>query len=272
MKKFGKILSSVLAASMLVSAFAMNAMAASKAHTVTIKADKTEGLVAGDTVTIELAMDNTEALVQCGYVLTFDSTAFVADTTKVSRVEKCIDADWLKGIKDAEADWAYYLGNPTYKVSADNFNFQWAGAEGVEADYAVDNRVIGKFYLQVAEGAADGEYTFALTGLTMDAGENSTADMVSEPITVTVGDPAPTTKEVGFETTLAYDGVSKGFQFVATNTETGATATSEVKALPTVENLGDVKLGCNIVNVPEAEVETVKSVVSMFARWVAELN
>lgn len=268
MKKFGKILSSVLAASMLISCFAMNAMAASKAHTVKI----VPGEVADGVLPIEVTMDNTENLVQCGYVLTYDATAFSADTTKVSRVEKCIDKPWLDDIKNADGDWAYYLGNPTYNVGvAGKLNFQWAGSEGVEADYAVDNRVIGKFYLNVAD-TANGTYTFALTGTTTDSGEILGADIVCEPVTVTIGDPAPTTKEVGFETTLKYDGVAKGFQFVATNTETGATATSEVKALPVIENAADVKLGCNIVNVPEAEVETVKSVVNMFARWVAELN
>jgi hypothetical protein len=268
MKKFGKILSSVLAASMVLSCFAMNVMAASKAHTVTI----VPGEIVDGVLPIEVTMDNTESLVQCGYILTYDSTAFSADTTKVSRVEKCIDKTWLDGIKDTDGDWGYYLGSPTYNVAiAGELNFQWAGSEGVEADYAMDNRVIGKFNLNVAD-TANGTYTFALTGTTTDSGETLGADMVSTPVTVTVGDPAPATKEVGFETTLAYDGVSKGFQFVATNTETGATATSEVKALPVIENAAEVKLGCNIVNVPAAEVETVKTVVSMFARWVAELN
>lgn len=207
MKKFGKILSSVLAASMLVSAFAMNAFAASKAHTVTVSADKTEGLVAGDTVTIELTMDNTEALVSCEYVLSYDDTAFVADTTKVSRLEKYIDKTWLDGMKDTDGDWGYYLGNPVYSVADGAINFAWAGSEGVEADYAMDNRVIGKFYLTVADGAADGTYTFALTGKTMDAGENAQADFVTAPITVTVGSgavepPAPTTTDAKFYAVL----------------------------------------------------------------------
>lgn len=77
---------------------------------------------------------------------------------------------------------------------------------------------------------------------------------------------------LGYETTLAYDGTSKGFQFVATNTETGKSVSSEPKALPTVENLGDVELGCNIVNIPaDVELDDVKSVLSVFARWVAEV-
>ena len=187
MKKFGKILSSVLAASMVVSAFAMNAFA-SKAHTVTVSADKTEGLVAGDTVTIELSMDNTEALASCDYVLAYDATAFVADTTKANRLEKYIDKAWMDGIKDTDGDWGYYLGSPTYAVSNGEIKFAWAGAEGVEADYAMDNRVIGKFYLQVAEGAANGEYTFSLTGNTGDVGDNSKAAMVTNTVTVKVGE------------------------------------------------------------------------------------
>lgn len=212
MKKISKILSSVLAASLVLSCMAMNVMAASKAHVVTITPDKTEGIKAGDTVTIELTVDNTEALCNLGYALTYDATAFTADQTKVSRLEKCIDKAWLDDIKNSDGDWAYYLGNPTYNVkNAGEIKFSWAGAEGVEADYAVDNRVIGKFYLTVNEGVANGEYTFALTGTSMDGGENSKADIVCESVTVKVGEDKPSVS-------YPFDG-SKAFSFTA-NPET----------------------------------------------------
>ncbi len=194
MKKLNRILSSVLVVSLLISCFAMNVFAASKAHTVTIKPEKTEGLKAGDTLVIELIMDNTEKLVSCMYKLTYDTTAFSADTTKVSRLENCIDKTWLDGMKDTDGDWGYYLGNPTYNVAtAGEMQFAWAGSQGVEADYAIDNRVIGKFNLIVKDGVADGTYTFSLTGNTMDSGENAKADMVTVPVTVTVGEGGSTT-------------------------------------------------------------------------------
>lgn len=207
MKKF---LSLILALTLVASLFTVNVMAASKAHTVTITADKTTELAAGDIVTIEVAIDNTEALVACQYELTYDATAFTADQTKVSRLEKCIDSAWMTDIKNADGDWAYYLGNPTYNVkNAGKMSFAWGGSEGVEADYAVDNRVIGKFYLTVADGVADGEYTFTLTGNTTDAGENSKADMVVTPVTVTVGAAEEEeVVEVGGTTAAATNGVA----------------------------------------------------------------
>ncbi len=192
MKKLNRILSSVLVVSVLISCFAMNVFAASKAHTVTIKPATTEGLKAGDTLVVELIMDNTEKLVSCQYSLTYDPTAFYADTTKPNRLENCIDKTWLDGMKDTDGDWGYYLGNPVYNVAnAGTMEFSWAGTEGVEADYAMDNRVIGKFNLTVKDGVADGTYTFSLTGNTLDSGENSKADMVTVPVTVTVGEEEP---------------------------------------------------------------------------------
>jgi hypothetical protein len=247
MKKFGKILSSVLAASMLISCFAMNVMAASKAHTVTI----VPGEVVDGVLPVEVKIDNTEALVQCGYKLTYDSTVFTADTTKVSRVEKCIDKAWLDDIKDTDGDWAYYLGTPTYSVKAGVFNFQWAGAEGVEADYAMDNRVIGKFYLNVADGA-NGTYTFSLTGDTMDAGETLPTDMICEDVTVTLGSiepPAPTTKTVAFTADLA--AVGKGYMF--TVTDTTADLTADTAAFDFTTNIAEaesVTVGLIVENVP----------------------
>lgn len=211
MKKISKIISSVLAASLVLSCMAMNVMAASKAHTVTITPDKTEGLKAGDTVVVELTVDNTEALVSFGYTLNFDSSAFAADTTKVSRLEKCIDKAWMDGIKDTDGDWGYYLGSPTYKVYDNKMDFQWAGQEGVEADYAMDNRVVGKFNLTVKDDVVDGEYTFTLTGFSLDAGENLESALVCESVTVKVGEEKPSVS-------YPFDG-SKAFSFKA-NAET----------------------------------------------------
>lgn len=213
MKRF---LSLILAVTLVASLFTVNVMAASKAHTITLSADKTTELKAGDTVTIEVRMDNTFDIKQCGYILTYDATAFTVDTTKVSRLEKCIDKTWLDGMKDPDGDWSYYLGNPTYNVGiAGEINFQWAGGAnggiGVDdASYIRDNRLIGKFYLQVAENVADGTYTFALTGTTTDGSEEYGADMVCAPITVKVGadDPQPVAPTFGANTAGADNGVA----------------------------------------------------------------
>lgn len=199
MKKFSKILSSVLAASMIMSYCAINALAASTAHTVTISASKTTGIEAGDSVVITLTIDNTENLVGCGYKLNYSTTAFSVDTTKSGRnPENYIDKTWLNDIKDTEADWAYYLGNPSYSPTstaagvAGQISFAWAGQTGVESEYAVNDRVIGKFTFTANENAT-GDYTFSLDAdsSTRDDGENSTAALTATPLTVSFASAAP---------------------------------------------------------------------------------
>lgn len=204
MKKISKILSSILAVSMVISCCAISAFAGT-VHTATITVKDAEGnavttgLKAGDVVTVEVSIDNTSGINSCGYQLNYDNTVFTADTTKVSRLEKCIDSAWMSDIKDTEGDWAYYLNAPTYKVNTDigYFNFQWAGTSGVEAEYAVANRVIGKFYLTVKDGVADGtEATFELVDATTGSdNENDSPAMNVAPVKVTVGsgstDPDP---------------------------------------------------------------------------------
>lgn len=271
MKKITKILSSVLAASMVISAFAMNAFADSKARTVTITPSKTEGIEAGETIVVEISMDNTEALVSCGYTLNYDTAAFEVDTTKVSRVEKCIDKTWLDGIKDTDGDWGYYLGNPTYNVAtAGAMKFSWAGSEGVEAEYAMDNRVIGKFNINVKADAPDGEYVFSLSdAVTGDAGENSTADMVCAPVTVTVGTPAPDKTDVVVAPVASYDksdafekdgaeyyhaAFKKEITVTADNNAVAGLTLEADKAVDvmfdTVVKDGTVNVAINILNVP----------------------
>jgi hypothetical protein len=84
-----------------------------------------------------------------------------------------------------------------------------------------------------------------------------------------LGTAAPTTKTLGYEADLAYDGVSTGFQFVAERTDADVTVASDVVTLPSVENLGNVKLGLNIENIPaDKAFDDIKAVLNVFARWV----
>jgi hypothetical protein len=257
---------------MVVSMFAMNAMAASKAHTATISVDKTTGLKAGDTIAIDLTLDNTADLTAVGYTLTFDTAAFTAETAKVSKVEKCIDKDWLTEIKKEDGGsvgdyWAYYLGAPAYNVTVPGeITFSWAGGAngGIGTDdpdtEIKDNRLIGKFYLKVNENVADGEYTISLKDdfkvcYTSDAGETQGAQLTAAPVTVKVGEdaptppPAPETKTVAFTADLA--AVGTGYMFTVTDTTADLTADTAAFDFTTdIAAAESVTVGLIVENVP----------------------
>lgn len=275
MKKITKILSSVLAASMVISACAMNVFAASTAHTVTISADKTTALAAGDTVTVEVIMDNTLNLASVEYKLNYDTNIFTADTTKVppipTGVPNCVDSTWLTGIKDTSKNWAMFLGTPTFNVdTAGVMAFSWAGSYAIMDGYQETDKVIGKFKLKVKDGIANGTTgELSLIGNTMDGGENSTADMVCVPVTVTVGTPAPEKEDVviatpavqkseeangvynaGFLADFTVDADAnnpvKAVKFTVNNGSDNAETTVE---LGTTVEAGTVKVALNILNV-----------------------
>lgn len=185
MKKF---LSLILAITLVASLFTVNVMAA---NTVTIVPSKTEKLVAGESITVEVKIDTTLGLTACDYELVYDQSGLEIDTTKNGRIPTYLDKTWLDGMNDTDGDWGYYLGSPQYTPGAaeaetGKIAFAWAGSEAVEADYAVANRVIGKFTVKVKADAADGSYQLSLTGNTMIDGANMA--IVSTPVTVTVGE------------------------------------------------------------------------------------
>ena len=284
MKNLKKIFATAIASTMMISCMAINAFA--KDSVATLTGDNTGELKAGDVLGLTLTIDDTKGYANIKYTIEYPTDVFTIDTLgnedkyneyeeEYDMVPNYFDADWYYEACDSAA----FLKKLNTVVYGPEIEGEETGkiilsascASGSVTSSKGANYVIGKYYLTVKDSAKAGDATIKVTGGNADA-DLTIGAITCNDLTVKVAGNAPTTKEVGFETTLAYDGVAKGFQFVATNTETGATATSEVKALPTVENLGDVKLGCNIVNVPAEEVETVKSVVSMFARWVAELN
>jgi len=111
MKKF---LSLILALTLVASLCAVNVMAAAKVHTVGLSASKTEALTAGETIVVEVTIDNTLNLVNVDYDLVYDADAFEVNLTKVSRLETFIDKTWYDGLKDTDGDWGYYMnGAPT---------------------------------------------------------------------------------------------------------------------------------------------------------------
>ena len=274
--KLNKILSSVLAASMLISCCAMNVFAASKAHTATLSATKTEALTAGETIVVSIDLDNIGGLISCQYDLNFDTTAFEIDTEKDQKIgmkkyENFLQIDWYKHItNDEESPFAAFISAPTlgYDAATGKIALQWAGSDGnTDPEYALDDYTIGKFNIKVKDNAPNGTYEFNLTNCkTGDAGENSTADITCAPITVTVGEPAPakTTPAVtisektagttqGFLATCVVDS-SKNYP-VNGITINFANNKDDMKGLMaytfTKVEAGTIKYAVNVENVPE---------------------
>lgn len=277
MKKITKILSSVLAASMVVSAFAMNAFAASKVHELTISASKTTELAAGDTVVVEVVIDNTNNVDALEYRLAYDTNVFEIDTTKSGRdPEKYLDKTWFNEIKSTDGNWGYYFETPTYSPTstaagvAGEIYFGYASTTAVEADYQDNNLVVGKFNFTVKADAPNGETTLSLKGAnTKDGGEVLPVDCTTTPITLTVGTPAPEKEDVviatpavqkseeangvynaGFLADFTVDADAnnpvKAVKFTVNNGEKDAETTVE---LGTTVEAGTVKVALNILNV-----------------------
>ncbi|MBE7011266.1 MAG: hypothetical protein E7415_01170 [Ruminococcaceae bacterium] len=210
MKKF---LSLILALTLVASLCAVNVMAAAKVHTVGLSASKTEALTAGETIVVEVTIDNTLNLVNVDYDLVYDADAFEVNLTKVSRLETFIDKTWYDGLKDTDGDWGYYMnGAPTINGNeAGVIYFRAAGGAngGVEDEYDVDNRVIGKYNLNVKADAPDGTYEIkVINGKTGDAGETQPAAMEPVAITVKVGTPGPVGPVVEKTEAIADNGIT----------------------------------------------------------------
>lgn len=195
-----KIISSILAASFIFAACAMNVMAAPTSRTLSVKATPATELKAGDTVTVEVVLDKTLDLFNADYTLSFDPAVFSIDTEKESRLEKYIDSAWYStsgdGIRNPDGDFAYYLGNPTYGQGSGYITFAWGGSTpagaGVEAEYAKTDKVIGKFYLTVASVPASGSSELTITGHTGGYKENTGDTVTTVPATVNFKSAEPT--------------------------------------------------------------------------------
>lgn len=204
MKKF---LSLILALTLVVSLFTVSVMAAPTNHVVTITADKTTALKAGDVVTVELTIDNNANFTACGYELLYDTDAFEIDTEKgqkigLAKYENFIDINWYKGITNTdESAWALLIApKPEYNYSVEDgsIKFVWSGTEGISStgeykDYIESNYLVGKFKFTVKADAVDGNYDFALVDnidkcYTLDIGENTKGKITATPATVTVGE------------------------------------------------------------------------------------
>lgn len=197
-----KIISSILAASFIFAACAMNVMAAPTERTLSVKTTPATELKSGDTVTVEVVLDKTLGLFSADYTLSFDPAVFDLNTTKVSKLESYIDSTWYAtsgdGIRNAEGDFAYYLGNPTKNASPEEgwIFFGWSGdtnaGEGVSSEDAKTDRVIGKFYLTVKSVPASGSSELTITGHTGGYKENTGDTVTTVPATVTFKSSEPT--------------------------------------------------------------------------------
>lgn len=214
--KMKKILSSVIATSMLFSLCAMNTFAATKARTLTMSITDTDGeavteVNVGDKIVVTLtstdALQNTSFL---GYTLNYNTTKMSIDTTQydssvfkdtnsAEKLEKYVDLEWYDTIIYApnkankidcqEEAWAFEYGEPTYTPTTDTaadpgtINFAWMTSGSFSSSYT-NSLVVGKFIFTATEsGAAN----FTLTEAnTLDDGENSGAAIVCEGKSVTV--------------------------------------------------------------------------------------
>lgn len=214
MKKF---LSLILALTLVVSLFTVNVMAASKARSASVSADKATGLAAGDTVVVSVVLDTTDLICGAQYILTYDKDVFAIDTTKgwkigMKKYENFLDQDWFKFMNNSdECPWAAFVSAPTVTYAVDGEIFcSWAGQDGIDPEYAATDDVIGKYIFTVKDGAANGEYTFGLKDAnSIDAGENSKNDWAITATTVTVGAAEEEdVVEVGGTTAAATNGVA----------------------------------------------------------------
>lgn len=199
MKRF---LSLLMALTLVVSLFTVNVMAANIQRTMTLSADKTTGLKAGDTVTVSVAIDTSNLVTSAEYILVYDTSAFEIDTTKGWEIdrdsyENFLEPTWYTDIMtNKKNNWCYYFGGtiPTYAVDGEIYvSYTSTQNKYIEEKYATTDDVIGKFILKVKNDAPDGTYTFTLKGPdglsanTMDTGENVPLNCNFSPLTVTVG-------------------------------------------------------------------------------------
>lgn len=271
MKKFGKILSSVLASTMVISCFAMNSFAAGKQHVLTTTVSKTEGLVAGEEIVVEVKIDNTLNIGNLSLYLQYDESAFEVDTVKPAgrgTVENYIDSEWFKTITDTNGNWGYYFKTPTYSPTSTvstpgQLSFIYANAIAVEAGYDDNNLTVGKFKFKVKENAANGEYAFTLNdSSTLDGDQSQKVMAVSTPVTVKVGEDAPVvpeTKTVGAKAKMNAPkrfADIQGVLVTATNKagNAGEALVKKADIFGEVAELNaEVVMGLNINNVPADE-------------------
>lgn len=219
MKKF---LSLILALTLVASLFTVNVMAASKAHTMTLVADKTADVKAGDVITVTVALDNTADIQSLGYRLLFDADAFDIDRTKgweseedYEMRENFIDQAWYDSILTdvwgkRHTTFAYGYDDPAVGC----ITLGWTG-NAVPATKVTDNFVLGKFYFTVKNDVADGTYEIKIdseNSSTTDTGENFGEAITANVITVKVGADAPAVVEptFGATTDMGTDGVVVG--------------------------------------------------------------
>lgn len=194
-----KLISSILAASFIFSACAMNVMAAAT-RTFSVDASKKTDLEVGDEFTVSVKLNTTHDAYTANYTLTFDPAVFEIDTTKPSgkgAIENYIDKDWYNDIKDTSEDsiWGYYVGAPSKNADATAgfIAFTWGGntdnESQVSADDAQSDYVIGKFKFKVKALPASG--TSSVIGFGTGAGDNAVGnynsvkfDLTKTPLTV----------------------------------------------------------------------------------------
>ncbi|OQB14372.1 MAG: Internalin-A precursor [Firmicutes bacterium ADurb.Bin193] len=208
------ILSFVIIASMILSLGAVSISADSVARNATIALSANSG-EEGDTVKVDVSIENTEGIASIGYTLSFDPNVFEISS---GIYQDIMDDEGWEVPQVVDRAWAdYYLGlsggkkwsSFLFGVNAANGTITVGAIRGtgITAANNIDNMVVGSFNLTVKEGATVGETSITLNNAeTADAGQSLGAAMIFTPVTFTVlGEPEPT-EEYTVTFDLNYEG------------------------------------------------------------------
>lgn len=209
MKKIAKIISSAIAVTMMVSAFAINSFAAD-ARTLTLEKYRADGttaiaetdtISAGETIVIKVVLDDNVNINACRYLLKYDTTAFSIDRVNYTRdsnfrqnIPAYIDIDWFED----SYDWTWYrtLSNVVFSPTTTaagvdgQISMSAAGTSAIESLDQVENLVIGYFNFTAVDDIAAGQsFEFSIDESASYTGivENGTTNQIyvdSSPITV----------------------------------------------------------------------------------------
>lgn len=145
--------------------FGVNVSAEGKVHNVTIVPSATT-LSAGETLSVEIVIDNTENICGIGYSLKFDPNVFSVNTENylgLSDVPQFVDKVWYDSYNKLPSSKTFLINSFTYY---DNINVILANVIGFSKGNSTDNMTIGKFALKVKEGVSIGATSLSLVKAT----------------------------------------------------------------------------------------------------------
>lgn len=258
-----KIVSSLIAGVMIMSAFMTTTFAAG--NTFTLAADKEESYAAGETVTVTVELTGTDEFAGFNAYVDFDNTAFTA----------------VSAAKTKRTDWGGSLtfGQTTVANNSGQYYVQYVNADN---DGFADEEWYSLTYKFTVNDNASGDYTFdfVINEMKDNAKNNVTATAVPVTINVEKAEPQlpvpsisyPTAEEVAATevdgkvtkaalVTIPHTADTKAATAVdvTVNAPQGTKKTSETYSfdLPTTVKDGGLKVAINVLGVPTAVADTI---------------